>query len=80
MIDDKKNFRTLNSTLILIQQLQAKYYGKVGVDIDTTLSKASINVRLGSGEHSANVIFSSDSEKDRQRKYQKLITLINTQL
>lgn len=80
MTDDKKDFSTLKSTLILIQQLQAKYQGKVGVDIDTTISKDVISVRVGGEEHSVSVIFSAGQEKDRQKRYRKLITLINTQL
>ena len=80
MTDDKKDFSTLKSTLILIQQLQAKYYGKVGIDIDTTISKDVISVRVGGEEHSSSVFFRSDSEISRGHRHRELLSRINSQL
>ena len=80
MKNKKKKFSSLKSVLILLQQLQIKYYSKVDIDIDM-LGDSSFGVWLGKGERITSIAFPYISTAEElERRYKELLTLIEDRL
>ena len=80
--DKKAKFRSKKATLILLQQLQARYFGNVNVNMDIDLlARNSIGVWVGREELLISTIFPDTATvEERESKYNELLTLINSQL
>ena len=82
MKNKKAKFSSQKATLILLQHLQAKYFGNVNASIDIdVLASNSMDVWIGKGEGLVNIIFSNnDTAETRKRQYDELLNLINNRL
>lgn len=82
MKNKKKKFGSQKAVLILIQHLQAKYFGNVNARIDIdVLASNSMDVWVGKGEGLVHITFSSTATAEtRERQYDELLNHINNKL
>lgn len=80
MKNKKKKLSSLKSILILLQQLQVKYYRKVDIDIDM-MGESSIGVWIGKGERMTSTSFTDRVTPEAlERRYEELLILIEDRL
>jgi hypothetical protein len=80
MKNKKKKFSSLKSVLILLQQLQVKYYRKIDIDI-VMLGESSLAIWLGEGERIRSIVFPYNATAEElERRYKELLTRIDDRL
>lgn len=82
MKDKKKKFSSQKELLILLQQLQVKYFGNENAVLDIDMiAGTSIGVWLRKGERITSIVFSDTATgEERERRYNELLTLIDDRL
>lgn len=77
MKNKKAKFSPPRKTLVLLQQLQTKYFNTV----DVSIYVLGINAfSAGIGMQDTRIFFSGDTAEERESKYNELLTLINDRL
>jgi len=82
MKNKKAKFSSQKATLILLQQLQARYFGNVNVNMDIDLlARNSIGVWVGRDELLISTVFPDTATvEEREKVYNELLNLINDRL
>lgn len=82
MKNKKKKFSSQKELLILLQQLQVKYFGNENAVLDIDMiAGTSICVWLRKGERIKSIIFSDTATgEEREWRYNELLTLIDDRL
>lgn len=79
MKNKSKKLKSLKSILILLQQLQVRYYGKCGIDI-MTFPSGTIMIYIQSDDDPKSVNFFDYEGTDRttwEAKYEEIVTYLN---
>ena len=76
MKNKKEKFGSPRKTLVLLQQLQSKYFGNVEIEV-FALGVNSFSAWVGTYTV---VFYQFDTSEERESKYNELLTYINTQL
>ena len=77
MKNKKKKFSSPRATLVLLQQLQTKYFGAVEINI-YVLSQIDFSAWVNGKE--TKIFFAGDTAENREVKYKQLLDFINSQL
>ena len=77
MKNKKQKLSTLKSILILAQQLQSKYYGKIDIDIQLIGITVDVDVKLGVGKMECFEFSRFDNEDFWRKEYDRLLTYLN---
>lgn len=76
MKNKKEKFGSPRKTLVLLQQLQIKYFGTVEIEV-FALGVNSFSAWVGTYTV---VFYPCDTSEERESKYNELLTYINTRL